>query len=62
LVVTDILKDNPPRIENRDSFSARRSLSSEAMNYYDSDFWGAFNIIEPTESLENAVGRLRREE
>ena len=61
LVITDNQKESPIRIANRDSFSNRRSLSDEAMSYYDSNFWGAYNIIEPTESLESAVSKLRRE-
>jgi hypothetical protein len=27
-------------------------------NFYDPDFWENYNIIEPEESLENAVSRL----
>ena len=61
LVVTDNQKESPMRISNRDAFSNRRSLSDEAMSYYDSNFWGAYNIIEPTESLESAVSKLKRE-
>jgi len=59
-VITDNEEDNIARIAARDAFSMRRSLSSEVSAYYDEDFWGAYNIIEPTESLENAVGRLKR--
>lgn len=29
-------------------------------NYWDSDYWKDYNIIEPTESLDKAVGRLRK--
>ena len=61
LVITDNQKENPQRIAGRDSFSNLQSLSEKAMSYYDSDFWGAYNIIEPTESLESAVGKLKKE-
>ena len=61
LVITDNQKENPPRIAGKDSFSNRQSLSDKAMSYYDSNFWGAYNIIEPTESLESAVSRLKKE-
>jgi hypothetical protein len=60
-VITDNQKENPLRITNKDSFSSRRSLSDEAMSYYDSNFWGVYNIIEPTESLESAVSKLKKE-
>jgi len=62
MVVTDVFDDKVERIKGRDSFSARKSLSDEVKNYYDPDFWGAYNIIEPTESLESAIGKLKREE
>jgi hypothetical protein len=58
MVVTDRQTENIEKI--RHAFPERKSLSDEAMTYYDAHFWGAYNIIEPTESLESAVGRLRR--
>jgi len=60
-VITDNVEENPNRIPARDAFSMNKSLSQEVAAYYDEDFWGAYNIIEPTESLENAVGRLKRQ-
>ncbi|MDR1632561.1 MAG: carboxypeptidase-like regulatory domain-containing protein [Dysgonamonadaceae bacterium] len=60
MVVTDNQIDNITRIPVKSSFSMNKSLSEEAMTYYDSDFWGAYNIIEPTESLEMAVGKLKK--
>jgi len=61
-VITDNQEDSVPKILNRESFSLRQSLSQEVSAYYDEDFWGAYNIIEPTESLENAVGRLKKQQ
>ena len=61
LVITDNQKENPIRITAKDSFSNRQSLSDEAMSYFDKDFWGAYNIIEPTESLESAVIKLKKD-
>ena len=60
-VITDNDEENASRIAARDAFSMRKSLSQEVAAYSDEDFWGAYNIIEPTESLENAVGRLKRQ-
>jgi len=61
-VITDNEEENVTRIAARDAFSMNKSLSQEVSAYYDEDFWGAYNIIEPTESLENAVNRLRRQQ
>ena len=60
-VITDNQKENPSRIAAKDSFSNRQSLSDEAMSYFDSYFWGAYNIIEPTESLESAANKLKKD-
>ncbi|MDR0795320.1 MAG: carboxypeptidase-like regulatory domain-containing protein [Tannerella sp.] len=60
-IITDYNEDNITRIAARDAFSMHKSLSQEVSAYYDEDFWGAYNIIEPTESLENAVGKLKKQ-
>jgi len=61
MVITDIDSNNPEKISSRRAFSVNKSLSEEAQSYFDSDFWGAYNIIEPTESLESAVNKLKKE-
>ena len=59
-VITDIEENNVSKIAAKDAFSTRKSLSYEVAAYFDEDFWGAYNIIEPSESLENAVNRLKK--
>ena len=61
-VITDNDENNVTRIPARNAFTMRQSLSQEVAAYYDEDFWGAYNIIEPSESLENAVNRLKRQQ
>jgi hypothetical protein len=61
-VITDNKEDNVAKIPNKDAFSVRQSLSQEVSAYFDDDFWGAYNIIEPTESLENAVNKLKKQQ
>ncbi|MDR1406415.1 MAG: carboxypeptidase-like regulatory domain-containing protein [Tannerella sp.] len=61
-VVTDNRSENVEKIPAREAFSMRQSLSQEVSAYFDDDFWGAYNIIEPTESLENAVSRLMKQQ
>jgi hypothetical protein len=49
-------------------FPEKRSESSidewepDEDDFYDKDFWGAYNIIEPTESLELAVAKLKKQQ
>ncbi|MDR0758095.1 MAG: carboxypeptidase-like regulatory domain-containing protein [Tannerella sp.] len=61
-VITDSRAENVEKIPAREAFSMRQSLSQEVSAYFDDDFWGAYNIIEPTESLENAVNRLMKQQ
>ena len=60
-VITDRTDKNVSRMPGRETFSIRQSLSHEVALYQDEDFWSNYNIIEPTESLENAVNRLKKQ-
>ena len=60
MVVTDNQIENATSIPRRDAFSINNSLSDKVMNFYDEDFWGYYNIIEPSESLESAVSKLKK--
>lgn len=42
----------------KESFSSRSSLSDKVELYEDPLFWKDYNIIEPTESLEKAIGKI----
>lgn len=61
MVVTERKEDDFPRISYKESFKSGHSLSDKVGNFYDEDFWGEYNIIEPTESLENAVNKLKKQ-
>jgi hypothetical protein len=60
MVVTDRENENISKITGKNAFSMKKSLSEEVLAYYDSNFWGAYNIIEPTESLESAINKLKK--
>lgn len=60
MVITD-REDNPnTTISSREAFRENQILSDKVGNFYDERFWGDYNIIEPTESLERAVNKLRK--
>jgi len=61
-VITNSTDQDVMRIPAKESFSMRQSLSQEVALYQDENFWGNYNIIEPTESLESAVGKLRKQQ
>lgn len=58
-VVTDVLRNAKP-IRGRDSFRRHDNLYDNVDFFGEPDFWGPDNIIEPTESLNRAIDRLRR--
>ena len=49
-------------IDRKEAFRSNDILADKTQAYFDPDFWKDYNIIEPTESLENAIGRLKRGE
>jgi hypothetical protein len=62
MVITDIREENVTSIPYRASFKSNQSFSDKVSDFIDDNFWGEYNIIEPTESLESAVNRLRRQQ
>ncbi|MDL2214628.1 carboxypeptidase-like regulatory domain-containing protein [Dysgonomonas sp. OttesenSCG-928-M03] len=61
MVVTDGKAGNVNNIPNKLAFKQNQALSDKVSNFYDENFWEDYNIIEPTESLENAVSKLRKQ-
>lgn len=59
-VITDAKMDEAKKISGRLAFKDSHSLSDKVNNFSDENFWEDYNIIEPDESLENAVNRLRK--
>ena len=59
LVVTDVVEPAVP-IPRNEMFKPSDVLDDMAPLFLDPDFWKDYNIIEPSESLENAVARLRK--
>ena len=59
LVVTDVRPEAVP-IPRKERFRSTDYLNDKAEEFLDPDFWADYNIIEPSESLEHAIGRLRK--
>ena len=62
MVVTDRLKHGreAKRPRGRSSFGQRERFYDRVEYFDDPDFWADYNIIEPTESLENAIDKLKK--
>ena len=61
MVVIDGKKENVTAIPYRQSFHSYQAFSDKVSDFLDADFWQNYNIIEPTESLELAVNKLRKQ-
>ena len=59
LVVTDVRPEAIP-IPRKERFRSTDYLNDKAEEFQDPDFWKDYNIIEPSESLEHAIGRLKK--
>lgn len=59
LVVTDVREPVVP-ISRQEMFRVTDVLDDKAPEFLDPDFWADYNIIEPSESLEHAIDRLRK--
>lgn len=54
-------EDNPQEgISRKEAFGRSDIFSDMVENFSDPDFWSDYNIIEPTQSLEKAVTKLRK--
>jgi hypothetical protein len=62
MVVTDRLQQGSEvkRPRGRSSFGLRERFYDKVAYFEDPDFWLAYNIIEPSEPLEHAIGKLKK--
>ncbi|MDR2475230.1 MAG: carboxypeptidase-like regulatory domain-containing protein, partial [Bacteroidales bacterium] len=61
VVVTDEIEQPTMLISHKQSFKPNQALSDNVSDFMDKNFWQDYNIIEPTESLESAVGKLKKQ-
>lgn len=60
MVVTDLLENNAKPMAMNDAFRSKDSFYDKVTVFYDPDFWEDYNIILPSESLEQAIGKLKK--
>ena len=61
MVVTDGEENKVSPISSKLSFGEKDPFYDKVYEYWNEDFWGTYNIIEPTESLEHAVHKLKKQ-
>ena len=60
MVTTDRQTGEVQQIPRGESFRNSDALSLKASADYDASFWKDYNIIEPTESLDRAIGKIKK--
>lgn len=58
MVMVDRVENPQEGISRKSSFRSGDIFDDKVARYWDDNFWLDYNIIEPTESLEKAVGKL----
>lgn len=61
MVVTDRNESDFATIPYKKAFKEKQIFYDMVDEYWSEDFWKEYNIIEPTESLENAVDKLKKQ-
>lgn len=60
MVVVDREENTKQKISMKEAFKPRQIFYDLVDQYWDENYWLDYNIIEPTESLEHAVDKLRK--
>ncbi|MGM9802775.1 MAG: carboxypeptidase-like regulatory domain-containing protein [Muribaculaceae bacterium] len=60
MVVVDVDDNAETKIPRAEAYSNQRLFSDEAKQNWEADFWADYNIIEPSESLEKAVKKIKK--
>lgn len=61
MVATDRTSQPAETIPYKESFKSDQAFTDKVTAFYDNSYWENFNIIEPTESLDAAVNKLRKQ-
>lgn len=61
MVMVDRTDHPEERIDSKDAFMQKDIFYDVVEEYWNVDFWKDYNIIEPTESLESAVKKLKKQ-
>lgn len=60
IAITDRDSDNIMRFRSKEKFSARDVMVDQVNNFSDKNYWGSYNTIEPDQSIESAIRKLKR--
>ena len=60
IAITDRSEAAVAKFENKERFKRTQVLDNLVYVFFDQDFWGEYNVIEPDQSIESAIRKLNR--
>jgi len=60
IAITGKSKDDVEKFVNKERFKRTQVLESLVYVFFDQNFWGEYNVIEPDQTIESAIKRLNR--
>jgi hypothetical protein len=60
MAITDRDFDNVNKISFKDSFKPNLILADRVNEYFDENYWGSYNTIEPDESIQSAISKFNK--
>jgi hypothetical protein len=60
IAVTDRSEQSAERFDYKERYKRSQVLDELVYEFFDQDFWGEYNIIEPDQSIESAIEKLNR--
>ena len=60
IAITDRHEENISKFANNEQFRTNMVFADKVKDFTDPNFWGDYNIIEPEQSIENAIKKLSK--
>lgn len=60
IAITDRTEQGVDKFDTKERFKRTDVLDEKVYIFFDQDFWGEYNVIEPDQSIETAIRRLNR--
>ena len=55
---TELMSDG---IDRKSKFKQNAVLADEVSGFADPEFWGAYNVIEPEKSIQQAIDKIQKQ-
>ncbi len=60
IAITNRSVNDVARFENKERFKRSQVLDNLVYVFFDQDFWGSYNVIEPDQTIESAIKKLNK--